>query len=897
MLFYYLVIYPIKQILEIFYLFFEELTRSSGISVIGLSFVVTLCCLPLYIIAESWQEKERILEDSMRPGVKRIKKAFRGDEQFMMLNAFYSQHHYHPIMALRSSFGLLIQIPFFMAAYSFLSHLPNLNGVKFLFIRDMGSPDAMFSIGSFTVNVLPIAMTIINCVSGAIYSYGHKDKREKIQIYVSALVFLVILYNSPAGLVMYWTMNNLLSLVKNVFYKFKNPAKVLYRIALAACICGILVAIFAMQKRKIELRAMLALICIIIAAAPLIIKAVNWLLDNLLTDIDRSPKTRLCIFIFSSLTIALLTGLTIPSILIESEPQEFCYVDKYTSPFIFLRIAFYQGLGFYLFWPICFYALFGKKIKKLLTLMAAFLAVYALVNNFAFTGSYGPLTENLDFMEAQFFSAPLWQIALNALIALIAFAAIVFVLTKKSKVLSPLFIITAFCLTAVSLRNISIVSKAYLNMEKKQTISKIEPVYHLSKTGKNVIVFMQDRLFSPLIDEVFEEKPELVEHFDGFVFYPNTVSFGSLTMVGVPGIFGGYSFTPAEMNKRDTETLQKKHNESILSMPVTFMENGWEATVSDMPYENFGKEPVTDMYKDYPDINRVLTTGLYSDYWYEQNGIEKTNYISESIKHNFIMFSIFKTFPPVLRRLVHHKRWWNANGRKDHFSQFIDNYSCLIYFPEMFDGKAEKSTFTMIDNLSTHEPSRLQYPDYIPVKDVTQTGPSKWAKNAQYNTQAGTLRCYAKFFDWLKENDLYDNTRIIIVSDHGTYIDTGKFEKSDKPPYPKESVTASLIVKDFNDRRPSPDGIHLTKDFSFMTNADTPAIATKDIFPNAKNPFTGLEYDIPNKDEFVKICHPNAESTRNRDHTKLIISNDDWYTVSGDITKNENWKQIFPFGE
>ncbi|MCR5318363.1 MAG: hypothetical protein K6E22_09055, partial [Treponema sp.] len=85
MLFYYLVIYPIKQILEIFYLFFEELTRSSGISVIGLSFVVTLCCLPLYIIAESWQEKERILEDSMRPGVKRIKKAFRGDEQFMML--------------------------------------------------------------------------------------------------------------------------------------------------------------------------------------------------------------------------------------------------------------------------------------------------------------------------------------------------------------------------------------------------------------------------------------------------------------------------------------------------------------------------------------------------------------------------------------------------------------------------------------------------------------------------------------------------------------------------------------------------------------------------------------------------------------------------------------------
>ena len=114
MFFYYLVIYPIRQIIEFFYIFFEELTDSAGISVIGLSFVVTLCCLPLYVIAESWQEKERVIEDEMRSGIKRIKKAFKGDEQFMILNTFYSQHHYHPIMALRSSFGLLIQIPFFM---------------------------------------------------------------------------------------------------------------------------------------------------------------------------------------------------------------------------------------------------------------------------------------------------------------------------------------------------------------------------------------------------------------------------------------------------------------------------------------------------------------------------------------------------------------------------------------------------------------------------------------------------------------------------------------------------------------------------------------------------------------------------------------------------------------
>ncbi|MBR6142761.1 MAG: YidC/Oxa1 family membrane protein insertase [Treponema sp.] len=896
MFLYNLIIHPIKQLLEIFYIFFYELTNSPGISVIGLSFVVTLCCLPLYIVAEQWQEKERLIQKQMRFRVQRIKKAFKGDEQYMMLSTYYRQNHYHPMMALRSSFGLLIQIPFFIAAYSFLSHLQNLNGVSFLFVKNLGQPDAMFKIGSFSVNVLPIAMTLINCISGAIYTKGHESVREKIQIYVSAFLFLVLLYDSPAGLVIYWTMNNLLSLVKNVFYKFKNPVKILYIISAFASFTGILTAVFFMGGTKIELRAMLALICLLIIASPLLVKGVSFFIDRFLTDITKNSGTRLAIFLLSSLLIAFLTGLMIPSMLIESEPQEFCFVDEYTSPFIFLWTPFFQALGLYVFWPVCFYALFGNKIKKLLTLLASFLAIYALINNFAFTGSYGPLQPNLDFMEAQYFSDTPVRVVLNLTLAALSFILISLALSKKAKLMVPCLFILVFALSVVSVRNISIISRQYAKMTPPQIQSSISPIYRLSKTGKNVIVFMQDRLFSPLVDEVFEEKPDLVNHFDGFTFYPNTVSMGPRTMTGVVGLFGGYSYTPGELNKRNTETLQKKHNEALLSMPLTFHEAGFDVTVSDLPYENFDKEPLTDMYKDYPYINRLWTHGIYSDYWYKENSIEKISYISTSIKHNFIMFGIFKTFPPILRRLVHHGRWWNTAGRKDEFSQFIDNYSCLIYLDKLFSADSKKDSFIMIDNLATHEPTMLQYPDYVPVREITQFGPTKWSKNPQYNTQAGVFRCYARFFDWLKANDLYDNTRIIIVSDHGTWIASDKFEKG-KTPFLKEQVTASLIVKDFNDRTKSPDGIHLRKDMSFMTNCDTPAIATKGIIEQAKNPFTGLPYEISDKSNYVQISLPEAESTRNRMNKKYIIPNNAWWTVSGDITKDENWKQIYPFGE
>jgi membrane protein insertase Oxa1/YidC/SpoIIIJ len=63
---------------------------------------------------------------------RKIRQAFKGDEQHMILSTYYRQNHYHPIYALRSSFGILIQVPFFIAAYQYISHLEALQGASFL---------------------------------------------------------------------------------------------------------------------------------------------------------------------------------------------------------------------------------------------------------------------------------------------------------------------------------------------------------------------------------------------------------------------------------------------------------------------------------------------------------------------------------------------------------------------------------------------------------------------------------------------------------------------------------------------------------------------------------------------------------------------------------------------
>lgn len=886
---YQIFITPLVQLTEFFYSLFFEVTGNQGIAVIGLSFVVTFFTLPLYMVAEQWQETERNIQKKLKPGVERIKSTFKGDEQYMVLSTFYKENHYHPIYALRSSFSLLIQIPFFIAAYNFLSNLEPLKSYSFLFIKSFGEPDATFHIGSFAVNVLPIAMTIINCVAGFIYSKGHPIS-EKIQIYGCAAVFLLLLYNSPAGLVVYWTMNNILSLVKNIFYKIKNPKKVLYIIACIASICLILCGAVLFRHTKAIFRIMLVFAGILIPLAPFAVKFLASFFENHFKVLDENPKLRFSVFLISAFILAVLTGLAIPSILMQSEPEQYSYVDSYASPLYFVWHTFFQALGFFVVWPFCFYALFSSKTKKILTFLFSFIAFSAIMNCFAFSGNYGPVNPNLLFMTPQHFMPSIKTVIVNILCmaAILALVAVAF--SFKAKILNSLCTIFLISLVAISGKNIASVQNSFRKMEAPDLSKKIEPVFHLSKTGKNVIVLMQDRFFSPLIPKILENNPELRERLDGFTWYPNTVSFGKLTMIGTPGIFGGYDYTPFEINRRTDKTLQQKHNEAILTMPIVFNQNNWNVTVADLPYENYLEQPVTNMYKGYDFINRVTTHGTYSNIWYARNNMKKSPFMSEGIKRNFIWFSVLKVVPPFMRQIIYHKKYWISYSKFENNAKFIDNYSEIDLFPELFDSSSEKNAFFLLDNEANHESILLQAPDYVPVENVTNFGPG--GKDETYSSMVGVLKRFADFMDFLKENNLYDNTKIVLVSDHGMSCDTGVFDnKTQNFPFYKENMTASLLVKDFSNRG------KLKEDYAFMTNADTPALALKGIDGKALNPFTKNPLDVNfigggiTKNDFIKMSNAPAESTRIRKNARFNIKDDEWYTVKDNIFDDKNWSQ------
>lgn len=646
-----------------------------------------------------------------------------------------------------------------------------------------------------------------------------------------------MLYNSPAGLVVYWTMNNILSLVKNIFYKIKNPKKVLYIIACIASICLILCGAVLFRHTKAIFRIMLVFAGILIPLAPFAVKFLAFFFENHFKVLDKNPKLRFSVFLISAFILAVLTGLAIPSILMQSEPEQYSYVDSYASPLYFVWHTFFQALGFFVVWPFCFYALFSSKTKKILTFLFSFIAFSAIMNCFAFSGNYGPVNPNLLFMTPQHFMPSIKTVIVNILCmaAILALVAVAF--SFKAKILNSLCTIFLISLVAISEKNIASVQNSFRKMEAPDLSKKIEPVFHLSKTGKNVIVLMQDRFFSPLIPKILENNPELRERLDGFTWYPNTVSFGKLTMIGTPGIFGGYDYTPFEINRRTDKTLQQKHNEAILTMPIVFNQNNWNVTVADLPYENYLEQPVTNMYKGYDFINRVTTHGTYSNIWYARNNMKKSPFMSEGIKRNFIWFSVLKVVPPFMRQIIYHKKYWISYSKFENNAKFIDNYSEIDLFPELFDSSSEKNAFFLLDNEANHESILLQAPDYVPVENVTDFGPG--GKDETYSSMVGVLKRFADFMDFLKENNLYDNTKIVLVSDHGMSCDTGVFDnKTQNFPFYKENMTASLLVKDFSNRG------KLKEDYAFMTNADTPALALKGIDGKALNPFTKNPLDV-----------------------------------------------------
>ena len=839
-----LVLGPIELLLDALFSFAMQFFHSPGVSIIVLSLAVNLLLLPLYRRADTLQKEERDLTARMQPRIDQIRRSFTGDERFMILKTFYRQNNYKPWHALKGSLSLLLQIPFFIAAYAFLSNLKLLQGVSFGPIRDLSLPDGLLVLGSHSFNLLPILMTAINVVSGIIYTRGMPLK-SKIQLYGMALLFLVLLYNSPSGLVFYWTLNNLFSLVKNLLtvnHHRQAPAP---------------------QAKPAE------------------------------------DKRRKWIFYFSGILLALLTGLLIPSAIIKESPAEFIRADHYVSPLRYLLSSSLLSFGTFVLWSTVFYKLSGAKARKAFAAVFACLAAAASVSYMFFGSGYGNMSSLLRYDAPV--SPEVSQILLNLLALLAAVGVICFLVRKFPSLVQTVCLAGCLAVAAMSVLNVSAIrAKAEEIRTVTASQENQQPSLRLSKNGKNVVVVMLDRAISGFVPYLMNEKPELLEQFDGFTYYPNTLSYGFHTNVGSPALFGGYEYTPDGMESRPEKLLVEKHNEALKLMPEIFLREGYDITVFDVPYGNY--QWITDLsiYDDHPEIRHFNAQGFFTE---DKQATD--DYRDHILNRNLFCHSLFRSSPVLLHRTLYNAgnyRETDALAKQDEDSLqnvdsvFLDAYRLLEnlgYITEITDNPSG-SLFMMASDI-THNVTDLQEPDYIPsgsidnsVRDIEYrfrpaadgsvldmnggTGDTK----AHYRSNMAALLLLGRWFDVLREQGVYDNTRIILVSDHGFDLGLFGYELADKyRELPASDFThqehwsdtmgynAFLMVKDYNAKG-------FTTDNTFMTNADTPILAFDQIVRDPVNPFTGVPVTDSKKDEPEQhIVETEYDTTINNGTTYL----------------------------
>jgi YidC/Oxa1 family membrane protein insertase len=98
----------------------------------------------------------------------------------------------------------------FIALYSVLANCIELRQAPFmLWMQDLSIPDVLFSVGSFPIHVLPVVMFATTLLQQKLTPMS--DPKQKLMGYLMPVMMLFIFYSFPAGLNLYLTVNNVLT--------------------------------------------------------------------------------------------------------------------------------------------------------------------------------------------------------------------------------------------------------------------------------------------------------------------------------------------------------------------------------------------------------------------------------------------------------------------------------------------------------------------------------------------------------------------------------------------------------------------------------------------------------------------------------------------------------------
>lgn len=217
------IMFGLGNLIGILLKFIYDLVKNYGIAIIILTIVVKLLISPLTHKSMVGQEKM----SKIQPKLKAIQEKYKDKPELLNKETMnlYKKEGINPVSG---CLPLLLQMPILMAMYELLDKMVDLKGASFLWIKDLSMGDAIITfpfviplvnIGS--LNILPIIMTAVSVLSTmTMPSIDGGNKQTKIMMWSMPLIFFFLFYNVSSGLVLYWTVMNILNLFQQLYINY-----------------------------------------------------------------------------------------------------------------------------------------------------------------------------------------------------------------------------------------------------------------------------------------------------------------------------------------------------------------------------------------------------------------------------------------------------------------------------------------------------------------------------------------------------------------------------------------------------------------------------------------------------------------------------------------------------
>lgn len=211
------IVSQISRFLLILFIATHQYIPNYGWIIVLFAVVIKIIVYPL--THKTYESAAKMQE--LQPKITALREKYKNDNQRLSRETMklYKEEGVNP---LSGCLPLLLQMPIFIALYNLFGKTIELRQAPFvLWIQDLSLPDELL-IGGFGLHILPLLMAVSMLIQ---QKMTMKDPKQAVLVYMMPVLMIFIFWNMSSGLVLYWTIFNVLTIGQQLLVNhFKKKA-------------------------------------------------------------------------------------------------------------------------------------------------------------------------------------------------------------------------------------------------------------------------------------------------------------------------------------------------------------------------------------------------------------------------------------------------------------------------------------------------------------------------------------------------------------------------------------------------------------------------------------------------------------------------------------------------